>query len=205
MIYIAILGVGIIAPRIVPDPENPFAPSLAIVGLCLFLGLSENLGLVYYGSVKQPRRTWRELGWHTDDLGKQILPGVIGGVAISAFLLLLLQLWGHPLSETIGHIKGYSLAERGVFLMIGIAGSTVEESLFRGNLQPILSKRLGAAGGLLITSIVFMAYHVNNLRPLSIIFKTTAGMVYGGLYLWRRSLVAPVVAHTLSWVIVGSL
>jgi membrane protease YdiL (CAAX protease family) len=44
-----------------------------------------------------------------------------------------------------------------------------------------------------------------NFRPASLIFKTAAGLVYGGLYLRHRALISPAVAHTLSWFIVGAL
>ena len=203
-LLVSILGLGIIAPRVLPDPENPFSPSLQFVLLAVFLGSTGFMGLVYYGSVKQPGRTFRELGWHTDRLGMQVVTGVAGGVVISAVLLILLALWGQPLRETLTHIRGYSLAERGVFLLIGVAAASVEESLFRGNLLPILSRRFGKPLGLLLMGVIFAIYHLN-FRPLSLIFKTTAGVLYGSLCVWQRSLVAPAIAHIVSWIIVGSL
>src|SRR5262245_6473102 len=113
------LGFEIIGPRIAPN-SVPFEPSLASVLLNGGVGLILGLALVYYGSVVQPRRTWRELGWHRERLGAQILTGVIGGVAISAFLILMLRAFGHPFSEPMGQILGYSLSQRALFLLIGV-------------------------------------------------------------------------------------
>jgi hypothetical protein len=37
-------------------------------------------GLVWFGSIRQPGRSWRDLGWHTDQLGRQLLLGFAGGL-----------------------------------------------------------------------------------------------------------------------------
>ena len=73
-----------------------------------------------------------------------------------------------------------------------------------GMLLPALVKRLGAPTALFVAAVIFALYH-RNLRPGSLIFKTSAGLLYGALALRNRALVSPAVAHTLSWVIVGSL
>lgn len=203
-VLVHVIGLGVLAPRLVPDPENPLQPSLAGALLNLGLGIVVGTALVYYASLRQPRRTLAALGWHTERLAAQLVFGVLGGLFISAFLVVLLHFFGVPMQESLTRIASYSWKERAFFLLIGVVAATIEESLFRGNLLPALIRRFGTPIALVLAAIIFAAYHLN-FRPASMIFKTTAGLVYGTLYLRHRALISPAVAHALNWFIVGAL
>ncbi|MBL8912894.1 MAG: CPBP family intramembrane metalloprotease [Archangium sp.] len=94
---------------------------------------------------------------------------------------------------------------RAVFIAIGLQAAFVEESLFRGNLQPLLVTRFGKAAGLVLTAAIFSAYHLDP-RPLSLAGKFVLGLVYGlarGTSA-KGALTAPAFGHFLVWTTVGS-
>ncbi len=70
-------------------------------------------------------------------------------------------------------------------------GAMAEELLFRGFLQPLL--------GLTITSVLFGAMHVPHRKEMIPwpIAGVAMGFAFGGLVLWRGSVVGPLVAHVV--------
>jgi membrane protease YdiL (CAAX protease family) len=117
-------------------------------------------------------------------------------------LLVVIPAGGGDTGETWARITSYGMGERMFFLFIGLQASFIEESLFRGYLQPILSRRVGAVAAWLLTAILFGVSHLS-IDPLRLAGITFIGLVYGALRLGDRSLVAPSVAHTLTWLIWG--
>lgn len=204
LLFVFVLGMMVIAPRTFPNPENLFEPSLAMAVFVMVATLFGAIGLVWYGSVKSVGRTWRELGWHTDDLARQLAFGIAGSLVCCALVTAVLAVLGVPASEVIDGIRATTLAERVTFMAIGIQAAFIEESLFRGNLLPALEKKMSGKAALPLSAVIFAAYHLNP-NPVSLVTKTGFGLVYAGLSKARRSLVAPAVAHALFWTIVGSL
>ena len=78
LLFVFVLGFMVVGPHVFPNPENMFQPSLALAIFLLVATLFGAIGLVWYGSVKSVGRTWRELGWHTDQLGAQVVLGIAG-------------------------------------------------------------------------------------------------------------------------------
>lgn len=72
----------------------------------------------------------------------------------------------------------------------------VEESVYRGYGLPPLVRRWGAPAGLLVMGLLFGLLHWGNGVP-AILFTGTLGVLFGALFLWRGTLIAPVVAHAL--------
>lgn len=75
--------------------------------------------------------------------------------------------------------------------------SAMEEVLFRGWLQPVMSQRLGQVAGVAASSLLFMAFHLigGSRHPLSLLVITLAGVLFGLLALRSGGLLAPVLAH----------
>jgi len=74
-------------------------------------------------------------------------------------------------------------------VIAAVASGVAEECLFRGAVQSSL--------GLVLASLLFAACHLvpdRRFLPWTA-FALLAGLGLGGLYAWRGSLVAPVVAH----------
>ncbi|MBX7099819.1 MAG: CPBP family intramembrane metalloprotease [Myxococcaceae bacterium] len=204
ILVVFVLTQMVLAPRLVPDPEDLYAPSAVLFGLLAFCAVMGGAGLVWWASVERPGRTWRELGWHGDRLGRQLGLGVLGALACLGIAAGLLTAVGVSLSELVEQVTSFSWPQRLVFVCIGLQAAFIEESLFRGNLMPALRRHMGPAAALVLTAVLFALYHLNP-SPLALLGKTGFGLVYGALALTQRSLVASAVAHGLCWAAVGSL
>lgn len=71
--------------------------------------------------------------------------------------------------------------------LFGLLAGVPEEILFRGALQP--------AAGWVIASLVFGALHALNLAYF--VYAAGAGLLLGGLAIWRGGLWTPIAAHVL--------
>jgi len=78
-----------------------------------------------------------------------------------------------------------------MILFVGV----VEEFVFRSALQTMMEERLGAAAGILSTSLLFGFMHSGYHLPLEVIFVSLAGVVFGLLFWATRSLPIVALAH----------
>ncbi|MFT3712926.1 MAG: type II CAAX endopeptidase family protein [Archangium sp.] len=205
---IAVFCVTVFAIRAIvhftTNPERPYDSTPTFWVVWLISSAFAALVLVRQASVKNGHGSWRQLGWHADALAPHLALGVaVGALSITINVLTSLVV-GATLSEDLETITGYSSSERAVFIAIGLQAAFIEESLFRGNLQPLLVARWGRVVGLLATAAIFSAYHLDP-RPFSLASKFCVGLVYGAAReLTRGSLVASGFGHFLVWTTVGS-
>jgi membrane protease YdiL (CAAX protease family) len=73
--------------------------------------------------------------------------------------------------------------------MISLSAGFVEESFFRGFLQPRI--------GILASTALFAMAHLSYDQPLMLIGITLLSLFYGALVKWRQNVIAAVVAHFL--------
>lgn len=91
-----------------------------------------------------------------------------------------------------------------LLLLLGVALTllqvSAEEVLFRGWLQVVLVSRIGTVGGILLTAVLFSAFHLigGALGGLSLVNLLLGGLWFGLLAHRSGGLVAPVLAH-LAW------
>lgn len=162
-----------------------------VVGAGLFCGV----GLLLVGRLR-----WRDLGWRDLSLA-QVALGV-GGFAITVmvfggFLIAATEL---TLASLVEAVASFTWRERLLGVFIGVSASLVEESLFRGYLQPSLCKRLGTTGGVLATALLFSLTHVpGTLAAFG--GRLILGLGMGVLRGQDRPLWAPAILHTLTWVV----
>ncbi|NYT01744.1 MAG: CPBP family intramembrane metalloprotease [Methanosarcinales archaeon] len=71
----------------------------------------------------------------------------------------------------------------------------VEEFVFRSALQTVLEIRWGTPLGLLISSALFAVMHSGYHMALELLFVFFAGMTFGLLFLWTRSLPTIAISH----------
>src|SRR5258707_820700 len=93
ILLVFVVGFRLVAPLVLPDADAMFAPTPAAFGFVALLGGIGAVALVWSGSVRQPRRTWAELGWRWDAPGKHIAVGLVAGLAClagEAIVLLVL-------------------------------------------------------------------------------------------------------------------
>jgi membrane protease YdiL (CAAX protease family) len=87
-------------------------------------------------------------------------------------------------------------------LIIYLVTAVPEEFLFRGLIQNLLSRRLGASFGLAIASVIFGLSHLPD--PRYAVLATIAGVAYGYVYLRTGKVTAAAITHALVdavWVI----
>lgn len=88
----------------------------------------------------------------------------------------------------------------------GYGSAVPEETIFRGILQPTLQKKLGRWPGIVLTAVIFAAYHVHLAFALPrLVSHTCYGIILGVLRERTGTLWAPAFAHALVWIVLGSL
>jgi membrane protease YdiL (CAAX protease family) len=78
-----------------------------------------------------------------------------------------------------------------MILFVGV----VEEFVFRSSLQTVLQERIGQVAGLVLTSIIFGFMHSGYHLPLELLYVTLAGMAFGLLFWFSKSLPIIALAH----------
>ena len=160
-----------------------------------------SVGLISGGMVWLSKISWHDLGWRREGLVKAVGLGFLGLVLLS-------------INSTVWHFIGGgtkppelitpSLARMFLvaFFGFGIA-SWIEENLFRGYLQPVLTKSVGLPMAIVIQALLFSAAHIGwYTSPVGFGMAFAAGLVLGCLRGRDRSLVAPFLAHALFWLMV---
>ena len=91
----------------------------------------------------------------------------------------------------------YTAAPLAVWLIAVTVFPAVEETLYRGYALTRIRPRLGLPLGVLVASVFFGALHFGE-GINGILSATVYGFLVSGLFLWRKSLVGPFVAHSLA-------
>jgi membrane protease YdiL (CAAX protease family) len=160
------------------------------------------VGLMKIGRVP----SMKSLGWRWEKVGQNITLGLLGFILCMAglFLGLLVQTGSFQFDYVFGNIANFTITQRLSFFAIGILGAAiVEESFYRGYLQPAMIYRFGTVGGIIATAIIFDLAHMN-FKPAALVSKLVSGLVFGFLRGKDGSLMAPAIAHALFWFAVGS-
>jgi hypothetical protein len=162
--------------------------------LLSYLLLFGALGLIFRQGYGRP--FWESLGWTNLrlPLGVIVCFGVLTGViSVVASNLIRLPETANPMTELMD--------TRTAVLLMAIFGTTVaplcEELAFRGFLQPLLARSLGAAPGIVLAAIPFGLLHYqeygNSWRHVLII--SAAGAAFGTMRQCTGSTKAAVLMH----------
>lgn len=141
----------------------------------------------------------RQLGFATPRPGREIGLGVVAGISawvivlagVLVVFLVLAALFGDEILPQAPPAVIPWIAGRPVLLRLAIALSAgvVEETFFRGLLQP----RIGIAA----STALFALAHLSYDQPLMLVGITLLSLFYGALVKWRQNLWAAIVAHFL--------
>lgn len=125
----------------------------------------------------------------------------------SAVLLYAVFLAGHAAAPyvlsaadlQVGRIYelGEGTSKIWIALLLLLVTGPGEEIFWRGFLQEHLQRRLGAVPGFLAASLVYGGVHVFSRNPMLILAALTAGVFWGGFYLWKKDLAALIVSHAV--------
>ncbi len=186
--------------------EDPFAQlDLGFAIFVVFYTLIGAFLVLRLGIIKLGGLSLEQIGWRVDNLKLDVLYGVAGAaVAVGIVYLLGLIFGTWDEQQFIGEEMKFSFSNRIVFLLIGLNAGLIEESLFRGFLQPTAIQKFGFVFGLFFTSFIFAAYHLKFQLPI-FIGKFALGIIFGLSRGRDRSLIRPGLAHALLWACVGTL
>jgi len=179
-------------------PPGPLAFASVVLVAALALAVLVGGGLSWLGRVSPGA-----LGLRRDRLGRGLLIG-LGALAVylGSFALIL---WATrpDAAQILRAVLSLSVGERALFLVVGLAIALFEEPVFRGYLQPALIARLGWAGGVAVTALVFAAWHPPHFSVPGFLIRLSLGLVTGLTRGRDQPLTAAIVAHTLLWPVLG--
>ena len=185
------------------DPFQAFS-GMFVLFMLVYTALQSFL-IVRLGIIGLGRTSLKSIGWRIDSWKSDMAVGLLGGLISVAAIYFIGDLFGSwNWSDFRDHILSFSPSQRLMFLLIGLNAGFIEESLFRGFLQPAAIQKLGLVFGVTLTSFVFAAYHLN-FHDQAFIGKFILGIIFGILRMSNRSLWRPAIAHALMWIIVGSM
>ncbi|MCC7174267.1 MAG: CPBP family intramembrane metalloprotease [Bryobacterales bacterium] len=146
--------------------------------------------------VKYRRPFWRSLGWV--DPGSQFWERLLLGVGLALGVAVLGGLLRTPNLDT--PMKRL-LSDRASVWLIGAAAATIgpacEELAFRGFVQPLLVRTLGAAPGIILTALPFALLHGPEYAWSwrHVLLVTIAGVGFGWMRHKTGSTAAAAVMH----------
>lgn len=156
--------------------------------------------------------TGKRLRMAAADWGWRVLPGqrlwreaALGatiGLMLAALYLTVLEPWMTWMQSTFGDYvpAGALLPALGsallpFFLANVVLAPLVEELLYRGLALPRLADQFGRPVALGLTCVAFGLLHWSGGIWYMLLTGVVAGGVFGGLALWRRSVIAAYAAH----------
>ncbi len=132
------------------------------------------------------------------EIGIGIIATVVLYVIFYSGNLVVRHLFAHG-GEAIGSIytlKGhYPLWFLTLTLLFPIGPG--EELFWRGMIQAELTRRLSPWPALILSTVIYAAVHIPSRNPVLLLAAFTGGLFWGVLFIWRRSIIAPIVSHAL--------
>jgi uncharacterized protein len=168
--------------------EPAWGPRLAVFSKMLLL----DAGIYGFLVVRQLNGVGFDLRLRLRDVGIGLL-----GFAAYTPIALLLGLWLGFLHfhAALPPIRQVLTAPLFTFFFIAVP----EELFFRGWMQNLLERRIGAARGLLVTSVLFGLSHFNKRAAFFnwryVLLATIAGIFYGLAWRQRRRVGASAITH----------
>lgn len=174
--------------HLAPGAESVFA---MLLGYCLLF-----LALKVIFQVQYDRPFWRSLGWTWT--GVPVLSCVIYGFG-TLFLVGMVSGLAHS-PPTQGPLIDM-LKDRSAFVLMAIFGTIAaplfEELAFRGFLQPLLVRNLGAIGGVVVAAALFGGLHYSEYGDSwrSAVLVGLAGAAFGTMRQVTGSTAAAAIMH----------
>jgi hypothetical protein len=146
--------------------------------------------------VQYDRPFWRSLGWITTRV--PVIFCVICGFGTTVLVLLVAWLIRTPPSA--GPLMDMMKDTRSLILIAIFATTAAplfEELAFRGFLQPLLVRNLGAIGGIALTAVLFGGLHYSEYGDSwrSSLLVALAGAAFGCMRQWTGSTAAAAIMH----------
>jgi membrane protease YdiL (CAAX protease family) len=203
LVLLLAAGVGLVGSTIAFAFVDSDAPGQELTGaeefavaLPLLLALGGGAAVAAGLDGARPLRVFGVRGF---DL-VSVVVGVLAGLVLQA-LVVVLDTWvvepllgDDPESSARDLVDAFSGAGETVLLvlLVVVLAPVAEELFYRGVLIPLVMRRWRPGWAVLVVGVVFALSHLQGTQLPGLL---VVGVVLGTLRLWRRSVVAPVVAH----------
>lgn len=154
-VAVIVVAVGVVAffdPKLATDPTPALLPTQFALYLLLYLCFYIVIGQRYHRPVLS------SLGWRRSNMN--LLVVVLGGIVLAIAVAGLATLLHTPkIDSPIDKLASSTPLLVTFAIMAVTIAPFFEELLFRGFLQPLLSRTFGVPIGILITAVVFGSAH----------------------------------------------
>jgi len=208
-ILTAILWIGVFSPlsslgqEVELDLAGMTAPRLFLLHMLLVFSLVCWYGLGFGGwALRQPTGAmgWpAQLGFRTPAVGREVGIGLVVGVGawlvtLGVLLGVALFLWQVVGEEALPKepppvIPWIAALPLWIRLLLSLSAGVVEETFFRGFLQP----RVGIAA----STVLFVLAHASYEQPLMLVGVALLSLIYAFLVKWRQNIWPAIAAHAL--------
>lgn len=186
------------------DPDAIAAATQTAMPSLLVVVQVSLAGLVFW-ALRAEGLSWRDLGWRLpagQTLARELaLGGGLGAALGIAYVFGLAPLMA-LLQRTLGDyvppdqlLPTLGSALPPFFVANVLLAPLVEEALYRGYALPRLAGRFGPRLGLMLACVFFGLLHWTGGFWYIVLTGVVAGGLLGGLFTWRRTLLAPLAAH----------
>lgn len=143
--------------------------------------------------------SWADLGLRRDNLRKNALTGLLGGLILFLMVTFLIALLIYltdrsPDRQEVTRQLAATPPDHLLWpaFVVMVAVPVAEELYFRGMIFPVLRARIGVDAAILVSALLFSALHFSifGLAPIAV-----GGAVLAFLYQRTGSLVTPIIAH----------
>ncbi len=161
--------------------------------LALYVLLVVVLYLLIAGRYHRP--FWRSLGWNLDFRGVWLY--VVIGPVLAVVIATMGAFLRAPANPTVQNLITDRASMIAVVIFASLAGPIFEEIVFRGFVQPLLARSLGAALAIVLTDIPFALLHGPGFQWAwqSIGLIGIAGLILGYVRYRTGSTVASALVH----------
>lgn len=202
-VLIAVLFAALRPPELSEALANAILAPVSLMALAL--ATVAWVGLRYRGSVSAL------LG--RPPSGRDVLLGL--GVGVAAVLVLtagvglalglLLEVLGREIPTVQQGLRDAARDPQTAPLLVASAllvAPVCEELFFRGMVLPALAKRVGVAGGVVLSAVIFGVVHLNQAEDalgavLLLARLVPLGLLFAWLYLRRGTLLVPILVHSV--------
>jgi len=195
-VYAALPGVSLSDPGAEETIRSALGPLIIVNHLTLFA--------VLWVLLRRNDESWADIGWSVravdSSLSREIGVGLACGVGLYLFKefavdsVRALAAGNTPTFTSLFRFSVDSLDPG--FTLAAATMVFVEESIYRGYAIPYFEERRGALVAVLVTAVAFGPLHFGNGVD-AMLNATVYGVLFAGIFLWRRNLVAGTAAHGL--------
>ncbi len=115
--------------------------------------------------------------------------------AAGEFSRIIFRFTEGNISSIYGFKQGSSLLKITLLMMLVIGPG--EEMFWRGFLQRNWERRFGKYSGFLLCVLMYAFVHLGSGNPILVLAAVLCGLFWGGLFLWKKSVLLVAVSHTV--------